>query len=215
VPRLVPAIEPEHVIPFALWPITAHSGWLPLHGSMTSEEVGTAMYRLVCWNSNSDDPELPHSIAAAVDELVDGLVDQGRHYVPGGLLLHDPVSGVTAEPGCCCDLDEWRDWVAALSGHPVSLGHGLAPLLEHRGDTVRVWARVDDEAEVLSGPCVDFELAALPDMLRSAQRDLIAFLDLTRAWAEDVAPDRAARLCAALDVELSITEPLPILDERR
>ena len=57
---------------------------------------------------------------------------------------------------------------------------------------------------------MDFELAALPDMLRSAQRDLIAFLDLTRAWAEDVAPDRAARLCAALDVGLSITEPLPI-----
>jgi hypothetical protein len=119
---------PVHTIPFALWPITAHSYWLRLHGSMTSEEVGTALYRLVCWNKNSEDPELPHSAAAAVDVLV----DQDVLYVPGGLLLHDPVSGVTAEPGCCSGIEDWRDWVAALSGHIVDLGHEPAPLLEHR-----------------------------------------------------------------------------------
>ena len=29
---------------------------------------------------------------------------------PGGLRLHDSLTGVTINPGGCCGLENWRDW---------------------------------------------------------------------------------------------------------
>ncbi|XVV06353.1 hypothetical protein ACQPW3_13555 [Actinosynnema sp. CA-248983] len=62
--------------------------------------------------------------------------------------------------------------------------------------------------------CADFAppgtvaQAALPDMLSSAQRDLVAFLDLTAVWADRHAPGRGAELVRALDRSLTISAPL-------
>lgn len=51
---------------------------------------------------------------------------------------------------------------------------------------------------------MDVEQAALPDMSSSAQRGLLAFLDLAQACA----PGRGAELVRALDRLLAISAPL-------
>jgi hypothetical protein len=48
----------------------------------------------------------------------------------------------------------------------------------------------------------------LPDLLRSAQRDLIGFLGAADEWARRIAPKHADRFVAALDAGLEIRKPL-------
>ncbi|OKI77715.1 hypothetical protein A6A27_17320 [Micromonospora sp. CB01531] len=196
------------VAPFDLWPVTAgDAGWLRLHGAMRATELGTAVWSLLFHSGPIGDalavPDTPTEalrLLAGFDTL----------YAPGGLLLVDSA-GVLVEPGCCCDLFEWRDWLGTLRGLSVDLGHSPAPEVEYHGDVVRVWAEGGDEATPPADrACVDVDRATLPDLLRSAQRDLVGFLDVTRAWANEVAPQQADQVVAALDAGLAISEPLPL-----
>ncbi|WP_371494756.1 hypothetical protein OG871_06085 [Kitasatospora sp. NBC_00374] len=212
-PRLIPVIArvaPEYAR-CAAWPTAAQGDpWLPLHGSMTPEEVGAAVYSVVFHGVSGamDQADLPRTPAAAL-ELLDGFEE---FYAPGGLLVHDPGRGVLVEPGCCCDLFEWRDWLAALDGGPVDLGHDPGPWIEYPGGgAARVWAwgAEDSAGRPTPVPHVDLSRDALPGLLCDAQRDLAGFLPRLRAWALTLVPDRADHVVAAFDRGLAIGEPLP------
>lgn len=197
------------LVPFDLWPITAcGTGWLRLHGAMEPAEVGMAVWSLLAYGSSfGDEFPVPHTPAAALRLLS----EFDTLYAPGGLLLSDPTTGVTVEPGCCCDLFEWRDWLGTLQGLSVDLGHDPAPEVEYRGEVVRVWT---DDGDLDGPPAnrghVDIDRAALPDLLRSAQYDLLGFLRAARNWASEIAPEHADLFVAALDTGLEISAPLPL-----
>ncbi|MEU5721508.1 hypothetical protein ABZ783_06770 [Micromonospora sp. NPDC047738] len=196
-------------MPFGLWPVTADdAGWLRLHGAMRPAEVGMAVWSLLFHSGPIGDALAVPDTPAEALRLLAGL---DTVYAPGGLLLTDSTTGVLVEPGCCCDLFEWRDWLGTLNGLLVDLGHSPAPEVEYHGEVVRVWAEGGDEATPPADrACVDVDRAALSDLLRSAQRDLVGFLDVTRIWANEVAPQQADQFLAALDAGLAISEPLPL-----
>ncbi|MBB5968197.1 hypothetical protein [Planomonospora venezuelensis] len=86
--------------------------------------------------------------AADVTEAIEEYLTSGDEetYAPGGLLV---ASGdVVINPGCCVGLDEWRDWLGALDGRPVDLGHDPDVLLENRGTVLRLW---QDKDQLLRG----------------------------------------------------------------
>lgn len=200
-PTLTPVLT--HVAwPTHPWPVTDQDkGWLRVHPAMTPDEVGMALYSLACHTHVGDDK--PTTVAAALDVLT----SNEDLYAPGGLLLEAP--GVTVEPGCCCDLFEWRDWLHALDGLPVDLGHEpAAPLVEYAGDVVRVWANEDSPAQ----GHVDLRRDQLYDLLRPVQRALLGFLDAVQGWAHALMPERAAELVNAVDRGLSISAPLLVID---
>ncbi|MET7751116.1 hypothetical protein [Micromonospora sp. NPDC005367] len=83
--------------------------------------------------------------------------------------------------------------------------------MEYRGKVVRIWTDGEDEATPPSDRAyVDIDRPALPDLLRSAQYDLVGFLRARRDWTEEIAPEHADRLVVALDAKLQISEPLPL-----
>jgi hypothetical protein len=154
-----------------------------------------------------EDLAVPDTPAAALHQLA----ELDTLHAPGGLLLQDPVTGVVVQPGCCCDLFEWRDWLGMLHGALVDLGQSPAPEVEYRGEVVRVWTEGGDlPRPPANRTSVDLDRAVLPDLLRWAQRDLFGFLSAARDWANATASQHAGRFVAALDASLKISEPLPL-----
>lgn len=196
-----------YIVPFELWPVAQpNSGWLRLHSAMTSAEVGTAVWSLLFHTGPiGDDIPVPGTPAEAFRMLSEA----DTLYGAGGLLLTDTTTAVTAEPGCCCDLFEWRDWLKALHRQPIDLGHSPAPQVDY-GDTVRVWTESEyDTTSPANRTYIDIDQAALPALLRSAQQDLAGFLDAAETWANAIAPGHASRFITALDTGLQISAPLP------
>jgi len=122
-------------------------------------------------------------------------------YGAGGLLLADSGTGVTVEPGCCCDLFEWRDWLNAMDRRPIDRGHDPAHQVEYLGETVRFSTDSDD----FRSSYIDVDQATLLALLRSARDDLVGFLAAADSWARDVAPAEASRFVAALDTGLQVS----------
>lgn len=200
--RISPDIEP-----FDLWPVTPFTpDWLPIHGGLAPGEVGEVVRALLFHNLGPGKRRRqPPTPAAALRVLVE---HEEELYAPGGLMLSSSA-GLQAEPGCCHDLFEWRSWWEVARGRVPDLGHAPCPLVEHRGEVVRVWTSVETDTGEPSGPHVDFPRAELPGMLAGARRDLLAFLGLLRTWADGVAPDLAGPFVAAVDRGLGISAPLP------
>jgi hypothetical protein len=198
---LTPVLErvAASLVPTYPWQVTDQdTGWLRVHTAMSPHEVGMAMYSLAFHTCGDD---VPTTVAAAL-AVVTGPDDL---YVPGGLLLHDPSTGVTVEPGCCCGLFEWRDWLGVLDGQAVWFGHDPTPGVEHLdGGGVRVWV----DAEYRERGHVDLDRDQLAGLLVSAQQDLVGFLSAVRAWVQDLVPERVAQLVGAVDAGLSVSAPL-------
>lgn len=208
----MPALErvPAGSGPFSLWPVeAAESGrehrWLFVRRTMTAEQVGAAMYGFLVHSDFGREGKMPSSAPAALS-LLTGL---DTYCSPGGLLLRDCLAGTRAAPGCCCDLFEWRQWLAVLDRLPVYLGHSPAPWIEFEGDVVRIWSDGADTNE-RTGAHTDIDLGALPAMLQNVQRDLLGFLEVLHDWAEQIDPAQADRLVAAVDAGLAISEPLKV-----
>lgn len=210
VPTLQPVIGrvAAHVMPFDLWPVAQpDTGWLRLHEAVTSAEVGMAVWSLLFHTAPiGDDIPVPPTPVEAVRLLVEA----DTLYGAGGLLLTDTTTRVAVEPGCCCDLFEWRDWLAVLDRRPIDLGHNPSPEVEYRGDLVRVWTDSGDDGNPpASRAYVDLDSTSVPALLRSAQRDLAGFLAAADTWANSIAPTHASRFITALDAGLQISAPLP------
>jgi hypothetical protein len=122
----------------------------------------------------------------------------------GGIRIRETSTGVTAPPGCCFGLENWRDWLEIMNGEEPWLGHGPAPRTEHTRTTVRLWPG----AEHPDGLPIELPLAQLPELLSSVQVQLVAFLASVGEWATRYAPPLADALVTKLDEDLAITTPL-------
>jgi hypothetical protein len=174
----------------APWPVAGHPPLfrMPLSGDSPPQDAALFVADLVRY------------VGAPRDgDLVDALIAEETVTAEGGLRAHDPVTGVTIEPGCCAELEDWRSWLDLREGRAPWLGHSPLPTPEFLGDTIRLW-QDDDRATTF----VDFRAGDLPAMLAGARRDLAGFLGVVRLWAGD----RGPALAAALDRHFAVTRPL-------
>ncbi|MET7697702.1 hypothetical protein [Streptomyces sp. NPDC005485] len=199
-------LETHPVTDFTLWPVAEkHTGGLPpLSGDLPPLQVGTAMAVLACYNTR------PRERGAGRPEngveLLQQLTSAESVIAPGGLRLRDTSTGVTVSPGCCCGLEDWRDWLDLLDGSGPWLGHDPSPGLEFSDSLVRLWP---DAQRVAPGPPIELPSADLPALLASVRADLTAFLDLVEQWTTPWVPaPLTARLLAKLDACLAVTAPL-------
>ncbi|MEU6632117.1 hypothetical protein ABZ905_28130 [Streptomyces parvus] len=188
----------------ALWPVADSSNdhLLPLSGRLSEREIGTAMAVLTSYNKSDDGVPArgPETSAGQVSQLL--TADQV--IAPGGIRIRETSTGVTAPPGCCFGVENWRDWLEFMDGEEPWLGHGPARRTEHTGTTVRLWP----DAEHLDGLTIELPLAQLPELLSSVQAQLVAFLASVREWATRYAAPLADALVTKLDEDLVITTPL-------
>ncbi|GIF67967.1 hypothetical protein Ais01nite_60020 [Asanoa ishikariensis] len=192
------------------WPVAAAAppSWLVVDGDRTEAEVGLFLA------AAADGLDVPPS--AGRDEIVDLVVSAETLLILGGVRLHDSETGAMVEPGCCNDLNDWREWLLVDAGRPPSwLGHDPSPEVEFIGDLVRVWQ--DSVAKRDQGPRaglhVDLARAAVSAQLHAVQADLVGFLATLTTWAEDAGLGaRVPALIETIDRHLAISAPLD-LDE--
>ena len=155
-----------------------------LSGRMTQDDVSAVLADIAEYNG---------------DDGLRGLIGQECLIMAGGLLVRDTTTGVVIEPGCCCGLEDWRDWQDLLDGGAVWLGHSPDPKLDVVDGIARMWPDEDHT----DGPACELPLAELPGHLARVRGELMGFLELVRRWAPD-----GDELAAALDEHFRISAPL-------
>ncbi|MDJ1134969.1 hypothetical protein [Streptomyces iconiensis] len=170
---MVAVVEMRGLEGFGLWGIAERVGFLRLSGEMSAGEVAGVVALLVEYNGvEAREP------AAAVRELVeaDGLV------APGGLRVRDGRSGAVLVPGCCCGLEDWREWAGLAAGGALWLGHDPDPDIEYTADAVHLWR----DGKRADGDRVVIPYERLPQLLEGVRSELTAFLGLVVQWAEQL-----------------------------
>ncbi|MER5971356.1 hypothetical protein ABT112_16730 [Streptomyces sp. NPDC002055] len=189
---------------FALWPVAEPrpAPWLPLSGALSPSEVGTALAVLTTYNRGGRRSDgTPRNVL----EQVRRLTDAECVIAPGGLRVRHTGTGITAQPGCCFGLENWRDWLELVDRGEPWLGHDPTPVVEHSGETARLWSDGDRR----DTPPIDIPRALLPGLLGSVHDGLVGFLASVGQWADRRVPSLADDLVAKLDEGLAITAPLP------
>lgn len=194
---------------FALWPVGEHEsyGYLVLGGGLTPEEVGTAVMRIA--ECNDFEPEEEHG-PCPIDPLgtfLHGLLTMPDLFAAGGFRVSDNATDtVFVEPGCCCGLETWRDWLEVLDGTGYAgFGHDPSSVAERVGDTVRLTLDVYGEK---GNAVIELPVDLVRTLVTGAQRDLQDFLSLAGTWAEQHVSAHAAAVTAALARALDL-EPTP------
>ena len=189
---------------FALWPVAESppDRLLALSGELSSRELGTAMAVLTSYNKG----QRVRRARAPEDSLeqVGRLLATECVIAPGGLRIRGTATGVTAVPGCCSGLEDWRDWLDLMNGDEPWLGHDPWPRVEHAGAVARLWPDGDRP----EGLPIDLPLAQLPQLLGSVRDQLVGFLGAVEEWATSHTPSIAAAVVAKLDEDLALSAPL-------
>ncbi|MFE7790541.1 hypothetical protein [Streptomyces sp. NPDC057460] len=201
-------LETPDTVDFSLWPVADLPPYqfMALSGSMSPLEVGSALAMLANYNSLTGDDDHP---LADAGEAIRRLLETDKVIAPGGLRVHDTRTNVTVRPGCCCGLEDWREWLDAADGETLWLGHDPSPRLEHADEVVQLWPDGADAQETPSGQPIEIVVGDLPGILQTVQEGLQGFLSLTKHWATRHVPPLAEDLVARLGEDLAISAPLP------
>jgi hypothetical protein len=191
-------LESAELSDFELWPVADLPAYrlTPISGDLSPAEVGTAVATIADYN---DTEYMPNADAR---ELLQRTIDAECMLAQGGLRLHGPATGVTVDPGCCCGLESWRDWLDLVDGTVPWLGHDPSPRVELRDGIAHVWPTAH------GGTPIEPRVADVPGLLAQAQQQLQGFLQVVMAWATPFGEEVAAGLVDALDQHLDITRPL-------
>jgi hypothetical protein len=141
-------------------------------------------------------------------EAIRRMLETDKVIAPGGLRFHDTRTNVTVRPGCCCGLEDWREWLDVVNGGTLWLGHDPSPRLEHADEVVQLWPDGADAQETPSGQPIEIVVGDLPGILQTVHEGLQGFLLLTKQWATRQVPTLAEDLAARLDEDLAISAPL-------
>jgi hypothetical protein len=179
----------------APWPVAAFAPGelIVLDGAASPETVGAVVAHLARYNHHRA-PE-GTSIDGSGAEVLRAIMEMDRPLLPGGVRVRDGA-GNAVEPGCCCGVEGWRQWLAVTDGETSPwMGHDPWGWVEHEADALRVRCRPesgepgDDATTTIIVPRAD-----LPRLLAGIEADLRAFLPRLHEWAVAIDPAYGARL---------------------
>ncbi|MFG2141528.1 hypothetical protein [Streptomyces sp. NPDC048650] len=206
-------LETPDTADFPFWPVAELPPYrfMALSGRMSPLQVGTALAMLADYNSRTSDDDRPMMDAG---DMIRRLLETETVIAPGGLRVHDTRTNVAINPGCCCGLEDWREWLDIADGESPWLGHDPSPRLEQADDVVRLWPDGGDTQGASAGPPIEIVVGDLPRILHTVQEGLNGFLSLITQWATAHIPTLAVDLTARLDEGLAISAPLPGADDQ-
>jgi hypothetical protein len=193
------------------WPVAAcpPDFWVVLSGRAAPGEVGLVMALLVRYR---DADEIP--AGAAAEALLRRALAHERLVLPGGVRARDS-EGNAVVPGCCCGLEEWREWLAVTDGETSPwMGHDPWGWVEHQPDGgLRVCAAPESyEAGVEHVPAewtVAIPPGQLSVLLTGVEEAMRGFSARVREWAAEVAPAVADELARRWDEAFEVRGPVP------
>ncbi|MFI9051972.1 hypothetical protein [Streptomyces sp. NPDC053427] len=201
-------LETVDTADFSFWPVADLPPYRPLALSprMSLLELGTALATLTDYNSRASGDDRPVTDA---DEQIRRLLEAEKVIAPGGLRFHHTDIGITVSPGCCCGLEDWREWFDVLTGETPWLGHDPSPRIEHADTVIRLWPDGGDAVTAPSTRPLEIPVGDLAGILQSVRDGMHGFLSLTEQWAASHVPSLAMDLVTKLDKDLAISAPLP------
>lgn len=196
-----PVLETGSLPGFEFWPVAEQPPYqlTPLNGTLSDEQVGTAIATMAGYNSSrvDDRPTDP------ADAFLSSLLHEEGFVAPGGLRVQDAGTGTTLTPGCCCGLEGWRGWLEIADGGELWLGHDPTPWAEQLGDTVRL--HPDGRAR---GPGDRDRLYRAPPAARRGPARPCRLPPPGRRMGRAERPQSAQALVSAFDRSLEITAPM-------
>lgn len=178
----------------APWPVEHAEPyrWEVLDGSTPPAMIGTVMAALAarCRPEDADEDHEPTAVEAL------GWIAAAQYpVVSAGIQATDGEAVVN--PGCCADLEGWRDWPDTWLGHPT-------PQIKLDADGLSI--REDERSQ----KSVTLPVGTLPGLLSEVRDDLIAFLGAVEHWTAAVCADAVltAAVVAKIDRHVVITAPL-------
>lgn len=189
---------------FTAWPVANPlDSVLSLSGRLSSAEVGTVLAVIADYSVSASDED---AIEADRSEFTRRVINAECLIAPGGLRIRDTTSGIAVDPGCCCGLENWRDWLDVAHGGTPWLGHDPSPWIEQAGQTVLIWPDGGERSATPPGPPIGIPAIELPELIGVAHHQLRDFLGLIEPWAEALNLPRPQELVTALDRHFKITE---------
>jgi hypothetical protein len=164
------------------WPFAAQD-WSVLRVSeLTPPQIGYVVALLVDYNS------IP--LAASAEEVFANIASTDEDIVlPGGVEI--VADERVIRPGCCSGLEDWSGWLDVRDGGPPPfMGHTPDPWLEPTEDGVRIWSDDITKPDVFH---VDATWETYERAVASLRDEVETFLRLLEEWANEVAPENAAR----------------------
>lgn len=145
-----------------------------LSSATNDEEIGSVM--LVACEYNRV------KIENSAEKTLENFLSK-NFVLPGGLQFSE--NGVVKIfPGCCCGLENWREWLGVPNGDGVWAGHDPSPFAEFIDEKIRVWQ--DEKADDVN--FIDFEYDELRKLLEKTEKDLNDFIFKLNRWTEFYAP---------------------------
>ncbi|WP_392532746.1 hypothetical protein [Nostoc sp. C117] len=174
------------------WSVADHKPFfhIRLYGEITDEEVGLLFAQLVDYNNLEREGD--------AKEVLHRVIESETLILPGGLQVRSTADELI-RPGCCCGLEEWREWVDFLTTRRSPwLGHNPSPWVEMVDGFVRIWSDggVDSTTDVFH---LDFEQSTFETELSKVQQDLSAFLVKIEAWANEIGFPEPSKLSSKFD----------------
>jgi hypothetical protein len=198
-PELHPVVEAPwfEVAPPWPWPVADHQAcsFVRLSGEMTGAEGGSVMAQLVTYNQIEAEP--------TVEGLLLGAIAAESLLLPGG--VQASIGEREINPGCCCGLEEWREWRECLdTAQSPWMGHDPAPRIEWAGQAVQVWSD-GGLGPTTDAFAIEFEQGRFAAELDRVERDLRGFLAVIADWARKAGFSDPLALCCKLDTCFRIT----------
>jgi hypothetical protein len=158
------------------WAVAAVAPYslLRLFSGTNDEEIGAIMLTACLFSRIK--------IHASAVETLKALV--GKDFIMSGGLLFSEEGQEKVRPGCCCGLENWREWLDVPSGKLIWAGHDPTPEVEFVDGGVRVWQ--DQKADGVD--FIDFGVDEMRVLLEKVESDLQGFLYRLGKWTDFVAP---------------------------
>jgi hypothetical protein len=167
-----------------LWPLSSDPpfSFLRLHSGSASDEVGMVMQTACAYGQGE--------ILSSITETLEVFLSQERFVMPGGLqFVEDGVAKVV--PGCCCGLENWREWLNVPYGQKfIWAGHDPSPSVEYFEQGIRIWQ--DEKGEEI--PFIEFTREEMESLLKKTEADLKGFLVQLEKWTAYIAPEFEQRI---------------------
>lgn len=190
--------------PDAPWPVEPVGEFRSevLDSGTSAAVIGSVMAAAADWcrPEETDDGHMPTPA-----EALRWIADADYQVISGGVQASDDRA--TVDPGCCCELNDWRGWADPERRSAMWLGHSPEPWIERTDTGLTVHQDRDDPQRI---PVI---IAAdeVPRLVAELRADLLGFLEAVERWATDVTgdPQLAAEVVAAIDRHVGISAPLP------
>lgn len=174
-----------------------------LNGDMTLDEVGLFVVALAQYGNGSGNG----LSGMDKDVLISIITRRDSSVIAGGIavIAENPEDSIF--PGCCCGLEDWREWLSFQEGGCSPwMGHDPSPVFEKtdQGPIKFWWDGELDGTKPNESPDLEMEEAVFADNLKQIERDLLGFLDVLKVWTEHENIAEAKQLIEKVDQTFDI-----------